>query len=175
MSKRISDLRLKHGSPSERSSKKVQAILTQEIIEFIKESPFSVLASSDSDGNCDASPRGGLPGFVKVVNEKRLFIPDIKGNKLFQSFGNFESNPKAGLIFFIPGNNRMVRVNGRVSIVEKEEMASISDNLEVFSKDENSLLIQGFILDVDEAYSHCPRALNFSDLWNSETIENNKG
>ena len=53
-------------------------------------------------------------------------------------------------------------------------MAIISDTLEVFSEDENSMLIQGFILDVDEAYSHCPRALNFSDLWNTESIEKNK-
>ena len=114
MSKRISDLRSKHGSPSESSSTKVKPFLTETIIEFIKSSPFAVLASSDSDGNCDASPRGGLPGFVKVLSERRLFIPDIKGNRLFQSFGNFESNPKAGLVFFIPGKSKMVRVNGRV-------------------------------------------------------------
>lgn len=173
MSNRIDELRAKHGSPSERSSKKIIPILSDIIIDFIKNSPFAVLASSDSEGNCDASPKGGLPGFIKVLDEKRLFIPDIKGNRLFQSFGNFESNPKAGLIFFIPGIPQMVRVNGRVSLVEKEEMAQISDSLEVFSEDENSMLIQGFILDVDEAYSHCPRAINFSELWNTDNIEKN--
>ena len=168
MSNRIDHLRSKYGSPSERSSKKVQPYLTAEIIEFIQRSPFAVLASSDSKGNCDASPRGGLPGFVKVLSDTQLFIPDIKGNKLFQSFGNFESNPKAGMIFFIPGDKRMVRVNGRVAIVEKEKMASIWDQLEVVNEDETSMLIQGFTLDVDEAYSHCPRALQFSDLWSLE-------
>jgi PPOX class probable FMN-dependent enzyme len=174
MTDRIDRLRQIYGSPSESSSDKVKNILSNEIITFINNSPFVVLASSDSDGNCDASPRGGLPGFVKVVDEKTLFVPDIKGNRLFQSFGNFGSNPKAGLIFFIPGNNKMVRVNGRVSIVEKGKVMETIGHIEVAWKDENSELIQGFILKVDEAYSHCPRALHFSDLWNSETIESNR-
>jgi predicted pyridoxine 5'-phosphate oxidase superfamily flavin-nucleotide-binding protein len=165
MQGRIEKLRSMHGMPSERSQGKIVDYLKDDVIEFIKQSPFAVIASADSAGNCDASPRGGLAGFVKVLDSKRLFIPDIKGNRLFQSFGNFESNPKAGMIFFIPGNNKMVRVNGRVSPIEKEHMASLWDTLEVVQEDENSTLIQGFILEVDEAYSHCPRALQFSDLW----------
>ena len=174
MSDRIKELRKIYGPPSERSSKKVINKLSDEIIDFINNSPFAVLASSDSNGNCDASPRGGLPGFVKVVDEKNLFIPDIKGNRLFQSFGNFATNPKAALVFFIPGNNKMVRVNGRVSIIEKEAVMERIKQIEVSSLDENSELIQGFILEVDEAYTHCPRALNFSDLWNIDNIKDNK-
>ncbi len=174
MPDRIEELRNIYGSPSESSSNKVKNILSDELIQFIKNAPFAVLASADSEGNCDASPRGGLPGFVKVIDEKTLFIPDIKGNRLFQSFGNFVSNPKAGLVFFIPGNSKMVRVNGRVSIIEKGKVMETIDHIEVAWKDENSELIQGFILNVDEAYSHCPRALNFSDLWNIEVIENNQ-
>lgn len=168
MGTRIEKLREKVGSPSERSQNKVLPYLKDEIIDFIKESPFAVLASADSEGNCDASPRGGLPGFVKVLDNKRLFIPDIKGNKLFQSFSNFSSNPKAGLVFFIPGNNRMVRVNGRVSVLEKEEAGAFIKELEIAFEDGNTELIQGFILEVDEAYSHCPRALQFSNLWNKK-------
>lgn len=173
MPDRIEALRTIYGPPSESASNKVKSILSDEVIAFIKNSPFAVLASADSEGNCDASPRGGLPGFVKVIDEKTLFIPDIKGNRLFQSFGNFASNPKAGLVFFIPGNNKMVRVNGRVSVVEKGKVVETIDHIEVAWKDENSELIQGFILKVDEAYSHCPRALQFSDLWNTKTIESN--
>lgn len=171
MVKRIEDLRIKHGSPSKQSSEKVRDFLSDEIIEFIKQSPFMVLSSSDSDGNCDASPRGGNPGFVKVIDNKKLFIPDIRGSRLFQSFGNFESNPKAGLLFFISGDDKMARVNGRVSIVEKEELNLINDLEENISEDENKVLIQGFILHVDEAYSHYSRAINYSDLWN---IDSNK-
>ena len=83
MDQRIIELRDVHGQPSDRSANKVKPELTEEIIDFISESPFAVLASSDAEGNCDASPRGGLPGFIKVVNERKLFIPDIKGNRLF--------------------------------------------------------------------------------------------
>ena len=165
MDQRIIELRDVHGQPSDRSANKVKPELTEEIIDFISESPFAVLASSDAEGNCDASPRGGLPGFIKVVNERKLFIPDIKGNRLFQSFSNFYQNPKAGLIFFIPGSNKMARVNGRVELLEAD---SVEKNVEAYYEDENSIIIQGFFLHVDEAYTHCPRALQFSDLWNPE-------
>lgn len=172
MSDRLNKLRELHGSPSKRSSEKVCSYLRDEVIEFIKKSPFAVLSSCDGDGNCDASPRGGLPGFIKIIDDMTLFIPDIKGNRLFQSFGNFESNPKAGLLFMIPGINRTMRVNGRVSIVEKEDIES--KKLEAYYKDENTELIQGFFLHVDEAYHQCSRSLQFSDLWNTETINNNR-
>jgi len=172
MSNRLKNLREIHGQPSKRSSEKVCSYLKDEIQDFIKLSPFAVLSSCDDQGNCDASPRGGLPGFVKIIDDMTLFIPDIKGNRLFQSFGNFESNPKSGLLFMIPGINRTMRVNGRVSIVEKEDIES--KKLEAYYKDENTELIQGFFLHVDEAYHQCSRSLQFSDLWNTETIIKNQ-
>lgn len=170
MESRVTKLRNEHGDLSERVRKKVVDYINEDIRIFIESSPFAVLASSDSEGNCDASPRGGKPGFIKVIDPKKLFIPDIKGNRLFQSFNNFESNPKAGLIFFIPGSNKMVRVNGRVSIVDKEDLIK-GDKTEAYYSDDNSIVIQGFYLQVDEAYGHCPRALLFSDLWNSDQLK----
>ena len=174
MTNNVKKLRTKYGLPSERASKKVLPYLKEEVISFIEQSPFAVLSTSDIDGNCDASPRGGLPGFIKIIDENTLFIPDIKGNRLFQSFENFESNPKAGLIFFIPGSTKMVRVNGRVKQLDKQEISALVESIEVFKEDENSEYIQGFLLFVDEAYTHCPRALAFSDLWNVATIITNK-
>lgn len=170
MESRIARLRKEHGIPSERTSNKVADHINSDSQKFIENSPFAVLSSSDADGNCDASPRGGKPGFIKVIDERKLFIPDVRGNRLFHSFGNFESNPKAGLIFFIPGSNKTLRVNGRVSILEKEDLSSNSET-ELYYYDDTSQLIQGFYLHVDEAYSHCPRALLFSDLWNVEQIK----
>ena len=168
MHPRLIELREEHGQPSERSANKVKDQLSEQVIEFIQASPFAVLSSSDKEGNCDASPRGGLPGFVKIVNEKQLFIPDIKGNRLFHSFSNFHSNPKAGMVFFIPGSNMTVRVNGRVELIEQED---IEQKVEAYYDDDNSIIIQGFYLHVDEAYTHCPRALQFSDLWNPEKMQ----
>jgi predicted pyridoxine 5'-phosphate oxidase superfamily flavin-nucleotide-binding protein len=139
---------------------------------FIRQSPFCVLATSNANGDCDASPKGGKPGFVKVLNEKQLFIPDVTGNKLFHGYGNVESNPKAGLIFFIPGHNSTVRVNGKVRVVQKSELPDV--RLEVNNPDEKAEVLQGLLLDVDESYSHCPRALKFSNLWDVEEISKNK-
>ena len=72
------------------------------------------------------------------------------------------------MVFFIPGSNMTVRVNGRVEMIEK---AAILQEVEAYYKDDNSIIIQGFFLHVDEAYTQCPRALQFSDLWNPEKMQ----
>ena len=69
-----------------------------------------------------ASPKGGMPGFVKILDERHLLIPDIAGNKLFQSYLNMSDNPRVGLVFFIPGCPDVARVNGKVTIVSAEEV-----------------------------------------------------
>jgi len=174
MPKTIEILRKEHGTPSERAQKKVINYLSDSVKEFIQTSPFAVLSTSNANGDCDASPRGGQPGFVKIIDDTTLLVPDIRGNRLFQSLENILSNPKAGLLFFIPGNNKMVRVNGRVQLLEKEEIQVMGINSKVFNPDETSYIIQGLLIKVDEAYSHCPRALSFSDLWNVPTVQDKK-
>ena len=161
----------KFGYPVPRTAGKVKPQMAPWIQDFIRRSPFCVLATSDAHGNCDASPKGGTPGFVKVLNEKQIFIPDVAGNKLFHGYGNIESNPRAGLIFFIPGHNQTVRVNGKVRVVDRTRIADVK--LEVFDPDDNAEVLQGLLLDVDEAYSHCPRALKFSKLWDVAEISRN--
>ena len=152
----------KFGYPVERSTGKVKTQMVPWVQEFIRKSPFCVLATSNASGDCDASPKGGTPGFVKVLNNKQLFIPDVAGNKLFHGYGNIESNPKAGLVFFIPGLNQTVRVNGRVRVIERSELGDVK--LEVQNPDRKAEILQGLLLDVDESYSHCPRSLKFSDI-----------
>ena len=161
----------KFGYPAERTKGKVKPVMAAWIQDFIRHSPFCVLATSDTAGDCDASPKGGKPGFVKVLNDKQLFIPDVAGNKLFHGYGNIESNPKAGLIFFIPGHNNTVRVNGKVRVMDRSELADVK--LEVNNPDEKAEVLQGLLLDVEESYSHCPRALKFSRLWDVEEIAKN--
>ena len=168
------------GEPIELVRKKVFPWMDEMVRDFIRAAPFAVLATADAAGNCDASPKGGRPGFVKVLDEHRLLIPDIAGNKLFQSYENVESNPKAGVLFLIPGCDWMVRVNGRVSAVSSAggELQAVAP--EVFAPDDNTKILQGLLLEVDEAYAHCPRALTFSRLWDSarrdeaERVEVNK-
>ena len=141
---------------------------------FIGLSPFLVLATSDGDGNCDASPRGGKPGFVKVIDEKRLLLPDIAGNKLFQSMENIGANPKAGLVFMIPGSDVTFRINGRARRVTKSDSFLDGIDVEAFFADDNTRILQGILIDVDQSYIHCPRAFLFSELWNTETIADNQ-
>ncbi len=158
----------KFGQPAERTRGKVRPYMAPWIQDFIRQSPFCVVATSSAGGDCDASPKGGKPGFVKVLNDRQLFIPDVAGNKLFHGYQNIESNPKAGLVFFIPGHNSTVRVNGTVKVIDASELQEV--RLEVHNPDERAKVLQGLLLDVEEAYSHCPRALRFANLWDTDTI-----
>jgi len=171
---RIDTLRSELGGAHPAAATKVKDHLEPFVQAFIRRSPFAVMASSNAGGDCDASPKGGQPGFIKVVDERTLLIPDVGGNRLFQSFQNFESNPKAGLVFMIPGMDVTVRVNGRVRVVEPAELDVMGLAPEVSFTDGNSHLVQGLMLTVDEAYFHCPRSFKFADLWNPATIAANK-
>ena len=162
------------GPPSERAVLKLKTHLTPYVQEFIKAAPFVVQATADGEGRCDASPKGGKPGFIKVIDDKHLLFPDVAGNRLFQSYQNIETNPYIGLIFFIPGMNDTVRVNGKVTVVTKEELELQNIELSLYETDDNSKHLQGMLIEVEEAYGHCPRALNFSHLWDPEEIAKNK-
>jgi hypothetical protein len=160
--------------PKGRAVLKLRDSMTSYVQDFIRRSPFMIMASSNVEGQCDASPKGGQPGFVKVLDERHLLIPDVAGNKLFQSYQNFDANPHVGLLFFIPGVNDTVRVNGKVTIVDKEELTQQNIALSLYNPDDNSRHLQGIIVEVEEAYGHCPRALKFSQLWDLETIQANQ-
>ena len=162
------------GEMSERARVKVKGEMSEFVQKFIQASPFVVMASSDPDGNCDASPKGGKPGFVKVIDDTRLLLPDVAGNRLFQSYQNMDANPHVGLLFMIPGVNDTVRVNGTVSIVDKEELDRQKVELSLFWTDDNAKHLQGIIINVEESYGHCPRAYNFAKLWDTDQIAENQ-
>ncbi len=126
--------------------------------DFIALSPFLVLASSDSEGRADASPRGDGPGFVQVLDEKTLLIPDRRGNNRVDTFGIVLSSPGVGLVFFVPGINETLRVNGRARLTRDEAL------LEPTTVQEKTPKL-GLLVEVDEAYFHCGKALIRSKLW----------
>ena len=162
------------GEMSERARVKVKGEMSEFVQKFIEASPFVVMASSDPDGNCDASPKGGKPGFVKVIDGTRLLLPDVAGNRLFQSYQNMDDNPHVGLLFMIPGVNDTVRVNGTVTIVDREELERQKVELSLYWTDDNAKHLQGIIINVEESYGHCPRAYNFAKLWDTEQIAENQ-
>ena len=162
------------GEMSLRAKVKVKGEMSDFVQKFIQASPFVVMASADPDGNCDASPKGGKPGFVKVIDSTRLLLPDVAGNRLFQSYQNMDSNPNVGLLFMIPGVNDTVRVNGTVTIVDREELERQKVELALYWTDDNSKHLQGVIINVEESYGHCPRAYNFAKLWDTDQITENQ-
>lgn len=158
------------GYPKGRAVTKLKDYMTPYVQEFIGRSPFVVMATSDTEGHIDASPKGGKPGFVRVLDERRLLFPDVAGNKLFQSYQNMDRNPHVGLVFFIPGINDTVRISGEVSFVDKEELDRQNVELSLYELDDNSKHLQGIIIKIEESYGHCPRALKFSRLWDPQEI-----
>ena len=163
----------KFGTPSEKVTNKVKDVLPDPVKDFIAQSPFIVIATSNTDGWCDASPKGGKPGFVKMLDDRHLLIPDIGGNKLFQSYLNLLDNPHIGIVFFIPGCPDVARVNGRVTLLTAEEVKQREVEASVHNPDDRTVVLQGILVEVEEAYGHCPRALNFGKVWDVEEIKAN--
>ncbi len=156
------ELRSIMGFPSELVVNKVIAHIDQHCSDFISQSPFLVISTSDEHGFCDVSPRGDQPGFVLVLNEKQFIIPERPGNKRMDSLRNILSNPQVGLIFFIPGLGETLRVNGRASIVKDEELLG-----EMAVNGRKPLL--GIGVDVEECFIHCAKAFKRSGLWEPST------
>lgn len=156
------ELRALYGEPSERAVRKQLARLDVHCRNFIALSPFLVIATSGADGLADASPRGDAPGFVRVVDETTLLIPDRLGNNRTDTLRNIVDNPAIGLIFLVPGINETLRVNGHARITTSETLLA---GLEAQGKAPRSALIVA----VKEAYLQCAKALIRSKLWDPET------
>jgi PPOX class probable FMN-dependent enzyme len=161
-------------NPNGRAVTKVKDYMTSYVQDFIRHAPFMIMATGDEAGHCDASPKGGQPGFVKVLDVRHLLVPDVAGNKLFQSYQNLDTNPHVGLLFLIPGVNDTVRVNGTVRVVDKDALERQNLTLSLYNPDDNAKHLQGIVVEVEEAYGHCPRALKFSQLWDIDTIQANQ-
>ena len=149
----IAEIREIYGEPMERTVKKQLPRLEKHSRAFIALSPFLVIASSDPSGRCDASPKGDAPGFVKVIDDQTLLIPDRLGNNRVDTIGNLLARPGVGLIFFVPGVNETLRVNGRASITTDP---ALLEPLAVNGKAPRS----GILIAAEEVYFHCGKALD---------------
>lgn len=159
--KTVAELREITGKPSELVNNKVISYLDEHCKEFIAKSPFLTISTADESGCCDVSPRGDEAGFVYVLNESQLIIPERPGNKRMDSMNNILSNSNIGLLFLIPGLGETLRVNGKASIIQDEELL---EKMEVNGK--RPLL--GIGVDVEECFIHCAKAFRRSGLWNPE-------
>jgi len=154
-------LRTVYPEPRARAAQKVLDHLDVHCRNFIDMSPFCVLSTTGSNGRADASPRGDPPGFVKVLDDRTLLIPDRPGNNQVDSLQNIIEHPVVGLLFFVPGMNETLRVCGAAEIVTDEALLA---PLSVGGR----APLSGLRITVKDAFLHCGRALIRSRLWDPD-------
>ena len=157
----LAELRGLVGEPSELARKKQIDHLDAHCREYIAHAPFLLLGTADAAGRCDVSPKGDAPGFVLVLDDHHLVIPDRPGNKRLDGMRNIVENPHVGLIFLVPRYEETLRINGRATITRDPELLA---RLEGGGK--RPLLAIG--VEVEEVFMHCAKAFKRSGLWDPE-------
>lgn len=156
----VEQLEALYGVPLETATVKEVDYVTPQYAQFIRASPFVSLATSGPEG-LDCSPRGDLPGFVRIADERTLLMPDRRGNNRVDSLRNVVRDPKVALLFLVPGVGNTLRVNGRARLsIEPELLQSFAVN----GQAPRSVIV----IRVDAIYFQCARALVRSELWNPE-------
>jgi len=155
------ELRSHYGTISSLAERKVLSGLDSHCIAFIRLSPLLVIATSDGQGHLDASPRGDAPGFVKVLDESTLLLPDRVGNNRVDSYSNLITCPGVGLLFLVPGMDETLRVNGRAVVTTDSALLS---GTEANGKAPRA----GLLVTVEEVMFQCGKALKRSKLWSGE-------
>lgn len=146
------------GTPGPLSLKKELPHLDEHMRKFITQSPFLVISTCDADGNCDASPRGDPPGFVKVLDDGTLLIPDRPGNKRVDGMKNILQTGRVGLLFLVPGMGETLRVNGRASIIRDEaHLATMIVN--------GKQPVLAIAVTPEQCFLQCAKAIVRSKLW----------
>ena len=154
-------LREIYGFPKGRAVEKEMTRLDRHCRRFLKLSPFLLLSSSDGS-RLDVSPKGDAPGFVKVLDDETLLIPDRPGNKRLDGLRNIIRNPRVGIIFLIPNVNETLRVNGSATIHDDPELLELCAN-------EGRNPITVLKVKAEEVFLHCAKSLMRSKLWGPDS------
>jgi PPOX class probable FMN-dependent enzyme len=158
----LEQIRELYPEPKQRTLDKEIDHLDDHCRRFIALSPFAVMCSASADGRCDASPKGGPPGFAVVLDDHRLLIGDATGNRRVDGLKNMLENPRVGIVFMIPGMGETLRINGRVELTRDP---ALLEGLETGGHPAKLALI----VHAEEVYIHCAKALIRSRLWHPET------
>jgi PPOX class probable FMN-dependent enzyme len=127
--------------------------------QYIERSPFMMIATSDLAGTCDLSPRGDPAGFVRILDDRTLLLPERPGNRIADTLTNIVANPHVGLLFLVPGATESFRVNGRATVTTDAQLLAPTAV-------EGKVPKLGIIVDIEQAYTQCSKAILRSDLWN---------
>jgi uncharacterized protein len=149
------------GGPTELVLAKLADRLNELTRQFIERSPFVCVATARPDGGIDVSPRGDPPGFVRVIDERTVLLPERPGNRIADTLTNLLADPRVALLFLIPGVGDTFRVNGTAVITDDRDLLSTSAV-------NGKVPRLGIVVSVMEAYTQCAKALIRSDLWNPE-------
>ncbi|NIZ92057.1 pyridoxamine 5'-phosphate oxidase family protein [Kineosporiaceae bacterium B12] len=156
------ELRALLGEPMPAALAKERSRLHDLDREWLAASPFCLLATAGADGTCDVSPKGDPPGFVLVLDDTTVAIPERPGNRRVDGFCNILTNPHVGLISFLPGRGDTLRINGRARLVRD---APFFDRMVV----QGHRPVLAVVVEVEQVFSHCSKAFLRSDLWKPET------
>ena len=149
------------GGPSEVVQLKLSDHVGELTRQFIERSPFVLVATAHPDGGLDVSPKGDPAGFVQVLDERTLLLPDRPGNRIADSLTNLLVDDRIALLFLVPGVGDMFRVNGRAIITDDSELLGPCAVRGQVPK-------LGLLISVEQAYTHCSKAIIRSDLWNPD-------
>jgi PPOX class probable FMN-dependent enzyme len=164
----LAELVAAYGQPSGLAAKKELDRLDRQARAFIARSSFLVIATCDADGWPDASPRGDPPGFVTVEDDKRLMMPDRPGNNRVDSFKNLIANPRIGMLFFVPGHQHSLRVNGSTRILTDPDLR---ERFAVNGKPARAVVE----VTVRQVFFHCGKSLIRARLWNPQEWPSREG
>jgi PPOX class probable FMN-dependent enzyme len=156
------DLRVVYRQPGRGPIEKVIDRLDDHCADFLARSPIFVLSTADATGVCDGSPKGGPPGFVERLDERRLAWADFSGNNRLDSFQNLVTNDSVALLFMIPGLDETLRVNGTAAL---HTDAALCERFAVNGKPARVVVV----VTVAEAYIHCAKSLRRAGLWSPDT------
>src|SRR5215211_6409353 len=159
---RVEQLREYYDAAMERAIRKDLGRLDEMCRRLIAASPMLFVATTSADGLCDVSPRGGPPGFVMVLDDEHLAIPDATGNRRLDALENVVATGRIGVIFLIPGRDTTLRVNGRAAVSARPELL---ERLTPVGKPPRTAIV----VEAEEVYTHCPKAFVRSKLWDPAT------
>jgi hypothetical protein len=155
------ELRTLLGSPGPRALLKEQPGLDRHSRAFVARSPLVLMATAGADGRCDVSPKGDAPGFVLVLDDRHLVIPDRPGNKRLDGMCNLLANPHIGLLFLVPGREETLRINGRAWITRNPEILG-----QCAAQGKTPQL--AVAVEVEQCFLHCAKAFRRAGLWTVE-------
>jgi PPOX class probable FMN-dependent enzyme len=158
----LEELREFYEAPNANSLRKDIGRLDEMCERLIAAAPMLFLASVAADGRCDVTPRGGPPGFVTILDERHLAVPDATGNRRLDTLTNVVETGRAGLIFVIPGRDWTLRVNGRAAITARPD---VLERMTAVGKPPRTAIV----VEAEEVYTHCPKAFMRSKLWDPDS------